>query len=51
LIANPRGGRGEFVLHAFTSPEANDKAFGTVYDPSADQRPHTALVNFADEIF
>jgi len=39
------------TLHAFTNPEANDKAFGTVYDKTADKRSLIAMKNFLAEIF
>jgi dienelactone hydrolase len=39
------------TMHAFTNPEANDKAFGTVYDKHADQRSQQAMKNFLTEIF
>lgn len=39
------------TLHAFTNPVANDPAFGTVYQPVADQRSWRAMQNFFEEIF
>lgn len=39
------------TLHAFTNPEANDYAFGTVYNLQADQRSWQAMINFLQEIF
>jgi len=39
------------TMHAFTNPEANDKAFGTVYDETADKRSLIAMKNFLAEIF
>jgi dienelactone hydrolase len=39
------------TMHAFTNPLANDPAFGTVYQPSADQRSWIAMQNFLAEIF
>ena len=39
------------TLHAFTNPEANDKAMGTVYDAAADRRSWTAMQNFLEELF
>lgn len=39
------------TMHAFTNPEANDKAFGTVYDASADRRSWTAMQSFLQELF
>lgn len=37
------------TVHAFTNPQANDPAFGTVYNPLADRRSWTALQNFLSE--
>ena len=37
------------TLHAFTNPEANDRAFGTVYNPVADQRTTLMVDNFIAE--
>lgn len=37
--------------HAFTNPEANDTALGTIYSPVAEQRALTAMKNFLGEIF
>ena len=39
------------VMHAFTNPEANDRAFGTVYDKRAADRSWAALVDFLAECF
>lgn len=39
------------TYHAFTNPEANDKAFGTVYDAKADRRAWETTVNFLAECF
>lgn len=39
------------TVHAFTNPEADDKALGTVYNKDADLRSHQALENFLAEIF
>lgn len=39
------------TMHAFTNPDANDKAFGTVYDAGADRRSWVAMQNFLEEIF
>jgi dienelactone hydrolase len=39
------------TLHAFTNPEANDPAFGTVYSAQADHRSWQAMKNFFEEIF
>ena len=37
------------TVHAFTRPDANDPAFGAVYNPSADRRSWQAMLNFFDE--
>ncbi len=37
--------------HAFTNPNADDPAMGTVYDAAADRRSWRAMRNFLDEIF
>jgi dienelactone hydrolase len=39
------------TMHAFTIPEANDPAMGTVYSESADRRSWAAMQNFLAEIF
>lgn len=39
------------TLHAFTNPQANDPAFGTVYQPMTDRRSWLAMQNFLTEIF
>jgi dienelactone hydrolase len=39
------------TMHAFTNPEANDKAFGTVYNASADRRSWAAMKGFLQELF
>ena len=39
------------TMHAFTNPEANDKDFGTVYNPVAEKRSMVAMYNFLEEIF
>ncbi len=39
------------TMHAFTLPEANDEAAGTVYNPDSDHRSWQSLLNFFDEIF
>lgn len=39
------------TMHAFTNPQANDKAFGTVYDEQANQRSWIALKSFLTEVF
>jgi dienelactone hydrolase len=38
------------ALHAFTNPKANDPAFGTVYDPSAERRSWQSMRNFLEEV-
>lgn len=38
------------TLHAFTNPKANDRAFGTVYDETADHRAWQALTAFFAEV-
>ncbi len=37
--------------HAFTNPDANDEAMGTVYNSAADNRSWLAMKNFLQEIF
>jgi dienelactone hydrolase len=37
------------TMHAFTRPEANDPAFGAVYNPATDRRSWQAMLNFFDE--
>lgn len=37
------------TVHAFTRPDANDPAFGAVYNPSADRRSWQSMLNFFDE--
>lgn len=39
------------TVHAFTNPEANNPAFGTVYQADADRRSWLAMQNFLDEVF
>jgi dienelactone hydrolase len=39
------------TMHAFTNPDANDKAMGTVYNAAADRRSWIAMQNFLDELF
>lgn len=39
------------AMHAFTNPEANDKAFGTVYNEKADSRSWIAMKEFFKEVF
>lgn len=39
------------TLHAFTNPQANDSAMGTLYSASADARSSQAIANFLDELF
>lgn len=39
------------TMHAFTNPIANDPAFGTVYNPTADRRAWQTINNFLKECF
>ncbi len=39
------------VMHAFTNPEADDPAFGTVYDKRAADRSWASFVHFLGECF
>jgi len=39
------------AMHAFTNPEAHDKAFGTVYNEKADARSWIAMKGFFKEVF
>ena len=39
------------TMHAFTNPDADDKAFGTVYDATADRRSFTSMQSFLQELF
>lgn len=39
------------TMHAFTNPDANDKDFGTVYNPKAEKRAMVSLHNFLAELF
>jgi dienelactone hydrolase len=39
------------VMHAFTNPEANDPAFGTVYNKRAADRSWASFVHFLGECF
>ena len=38
------------TLHAFTNPEANDRDFGTVYNPLADDRSWRLTQDFLNEV-
>ena len=38
------------TMHSFTNPNANDRALGTVYEPTADRRSWTSLINFLAEV-
>jgi dienelactone hydrolase len=38
------------TLHAFTNPQANDAAFGTVYNKKSDTRSWLAMQNFFEEV-
>ena len=39
------------TMHAFTNPQAQDPALGTVYEAKADQRSWQAMKDFFEEIF
>ena len=39
------------TMHAFTNPVANDPAFGTVYNHTADYRSGLLMQQFLDELF
>jgi dienelactone hydrolase len=39
------------TMHAFTNPDANNPAFGTVFNPSADKRASQSIENFWSEMF
>lgn len=39
------------TMHAFTNPEAHDKAMGTVYNANAARRSWQSLTNFLNEVF
>tara|TARA_R110000868_G_scaffold17438_6_gene76591 strand:+ start:1545 stop:2261 length:717 start_codon:yes stop_codon:yes gene_type:complete len=39
------------TMHAFTNPDANDSAFGTVYKKQSSSRAWQAMTNFLEEIF
>lgn len=38
------------TMHAFTNPQANDPAFGTLYNADADRRSWQAIENFLAEV-
>ena len=38
------------VMHSFTNPAANDRAFGTVYDAEADARSWREMKSFLEEV-
>lgn len=38
------------TMHAFANPQANDPAFGTVYNKCADKRSWIAMMNFLAEV-
>lgn len=38
------------TVHAFSNPRANDPAFGTVYNTTADRRSWQAMRNFLEEV-
>jgi dienelactone hydrolase len=39
------------TVHAFTNPQANDAAFGTVYNSNANQRAWLLMQQFLTEVF
>ena len=39
------------TMHAFTNPDANDRALGTVYNAVADRRSWKAMQDFLAELF
>lgn len=39
------------TMHAFTNPHANDREYGTVYNPQSSKRAHYLMQNFLQEIF
>ena len=39
------------TMHAFMNPEANDTAFGTVYNPTIANRSYQMMTEFFKEIF
>lgn len=39
------------AMHAFTNPQANDRVFGTVYQPDADRRSWRLMQDFLAETF
>jgi dienelactone hydrolase len=39
------------TMHAFTNPDANDPAMGTVYNAAADRRSWKAMQDFLTELF
>jgi dienelactone hydrolase len=39
------------TMHSFTNPGANDPAFGTVYNKSADKRSFKLMEDFFKETF
>ena len=38
------------TMHAFTNPRANDRSFGTVYNPTSNDRSHQCLLEFLTEV-
>ena len=38
------------TMHAFTNPQANDRAHGMVYDEAADRRAWHTLLQFLEEV-
>jgi len=39
------------TMHAFTNPDANDRALGTVYNAAAERRSWKAMQDFLEELF
>lgn len=39
------------TMHAFTNPHANDKEYGTVFNPESSKRAHLLIQSFLHEIF
>jgi dienelactone hydrolase len=39
------------TMHAFTNPNAHDKAFGTVYNDLASKRAWVSMQHFFTEVF
>ena len=39
------------TVHAFTNPQADNAAMGTLYSPTADRRSRAAMLDFLQECF